>query len=1281
MRRVRVKHLLMFAAAALTALTAFGAPAAAQDVLFEDAFDGDLSQWTVVSGTWAVNEGKAEGTGPGTLDLRTKRDFSGDLVVEFTVATGSPIKHPLQCILFTNAYSFLLGSGSEILSAIRRRSVFVAQTDRMTIEPGREYAVTIMRRGGDVEFIVDGKLLLSWTDTKPSGSGPIVLLTGQTRMVVDNFRVRSFPATPVVSVVNAQTGRPLSAKAVKELRASRDCAAWQPTRLEDSSRIEPVFMLRTKHRAYLATFHGYPTEYLDDYDDLNWFCHAFAGWPALRVRLHEAGPSRPGGYAEAAGHTTSPFQQGDNVLIEVAGMAAGRTTGGLELFYGPKGGTPKRIAAVAEATLSTSSETLASHTFKLETAKPGTYQVIARLTRGSAVMAYATATFHVMGPDELFDAGNGFRLRRGGFIVDIDARRGAIKGLFEDGGRWGTNYVANETNHPIFGQYGSLFFGDVLVTSRLSGLKWRNESTALSEDVRQVAPYKGGVLVSYAEKSNVADGGFQNVRLWERYRANPAAKTLDWDIFVENAQSFPIEIGEIALPLFVNDTFFGLIGKRDVVYTQRVFAYPHIGGHSGFVLVQRLLGDPPYLLIVPAEGTAFEEVAVTAHATYQPRTPDWFGLRNLHLFSAASAEIAGWKPGPNPNTSITLEAGERRRFGLRMTWVRSIDEIPAALFRLGKIGIQVAPGMVVPTNQTASLLCWSQKPIRKVQPLDEGITIVHTSSKAGVTLYVLRFESEGRKRLRLYTAPDEWTMVAFDAVPPIETLIDARARFIAENQQYHDPEDVLHRDAGFLPWDASIAGMAEFLENPSPILGCSDLGGFADPLFLAEKNVYRPNEQQVRVLEEYVERCLFKHVQDPETYTIRASLYVDPQQRGAWPEATARDTSRTYNYAFAINIYYALYRIGSLYGLTQFKQPKAYLEMAADTAIVMFDDTRWPYEGQPAGGTVLDVLEALQREELADKHAALLARVEACRDALERDPFPYGSQAVYNPTGTAQVYRFFRRFGSSDKAQQALRVMLAVRGKQPLWYHYGTDRLWYHFYYYGKRRTHGDTGLCYSSAVNGAALLDGYRQFGERQLLLQGYAGVLGAWAGVAKSGIGSTGYHVDPRIRAFDELSTAGGIGLWGSLQGLGAYLVHDPHFGVIGFGCDVSTSGGYTIVPKDGLFKRAFFQPVAIGVDIDVGRLTKVATTSDGAKVWVAFTVDQWFEKKTTVTVTGLRPGPYRVTANDKAEEIRVEEAALVLPPIETKGGTNLVVIERIEEKPPKETEKETEGGETGD
>ena len=124
----------------------------------------------------------------------------------------------------------------------------------------------------------------------------------------------------------------------------------------------------------------------------------------------------------------------------------------------------------------------------------------------------------------------------------------------------------------------------------------------------------------------------------------------------------------------------------------------------------------------------------------------------------------------------------------------------------------------------------------------------------------------------------------------------------------------------------------------------------------------------------------------------------------------------------------------------------------------------------------------------------------------------------------------------------------------------------------------------------------------------------------------------------------------------------MRDQHFGLLGFGCEVSASRGYTIIPQDGLYKRAYFQPIGVGVELDVGRLTKVAASESGTTLWVAFAVDESFETRTTVTVSGLREGTYRVTANGETQHVPIDAPSVPLPPMTPKTDANLVVLERI-------------------
>jgi hypothetical protein len=179
----------------------------------------------------------------------------------------------------------------------------------------------------------------------------------------------------------------------------------------------------------------------------------------------------------------------------------------------------------------------------------------------------------------------------------------------------------------------------------------------------------------------------------------------------------------------------------------------------------------------------------------------------------------------------------------------------------------------------------------------------------------LSFKGRGQKSLKLHYGGGRWTNLHFYCIEDIEGLLKARGRFIVEREFYENPEDPYHRHHMFLPFDHRIG--STFLDADEVWeVGGSDEYGFSEPLFLAEKNLYYPSQIEVATLETYVADCLFKYIQDPETYDIHASLYWKKRYPsspwGHWTKERAETTYRAYNYPHVANIYQALYRIGNI---------------------------------------------------------------------------------------------------------------------------------------------------------------------------------------------------------------------------------------------------------------------------------------------------------------------------------------------------------------------------------
>jgi hypothetical protein len=82
----------------------------------------------------------------------------------------------------------------------------------------------------------------------------------------------------------------------------------------------------------------------------------------------------------------------------------------------------------------------------------------------------------------------------------------------------------------------------------------------------------------------------------------------------------------------------------------------------------------------------------------------------------------------------------------------------------------------------------------------------------------------------------------------------------------------LHRHHMFLPFDYRRATRLDDNDDVWEVGGTDD-PSFGDPIFLVAKNSFLPSRDEVEKLEMFVSDCLFKYIQTPETYEIRASLY------------------------------------------------------------------------------------------------------------------------------------------------------------------------------------------------------------------------------------------------------------------------------------------------------------------------------------------------------------------------------------------------------------------------
>jgi hypothetical protein len=182
---------------------------------FADSFDrAELGpDWRDTGGGYRIVEGQLVAGGaynhPAWLRKRLPRDVSieldatsrspaGDIKIEL-FGDGESFD-PDRGAYVSTGYMLIFGGWNNSLSVICRNNEHdegrkAARSDRR-VEPGRRYHWSIVRKGGTIDWKIDGAPFLSWTDPDPlAGSGHDYLAVNDWEAEVrfDNLVIRPAP--------------------------------------------------------------------------------------------------------------------------------------------------------------------------------------------------------------------------------------------------------------------------------------------------------------------------------------------------------------------------------------------------------------------------------------------------------------------------------------------------------------------------------------------------------------------------------------------------------------------------------------------------------------------------------------------------------------------------------------------------------------------------------------------------------------------------------------------------------------------------------------------------------------------------------------------------------------------------------------------------------------------------------------------------------------------------------------------------------------------------------
>jgi len=805
------------------------------------------------------------------------------------------------------------------------------------------------------------------------------------------------------------------------------------------------------------------------------------------------------------------------------------------------------------------------------------------------------------------------RLETSTTAVEFDQQTGTIRSLVH--APTGVEFAGNPDNNRRLRGPNPPALGHVRLRTATRGAPWALEDTRCHAGATRVDADVAGrrVRVTYRSPAD-QDCGLRSVQLEQEWTlldqapatapagaTPPPQPTMRWRIRVRHAGDpdpahvQPLRIGEVALPMVLN-THFGGRGDQDLIYDQRVMMHCFACGHSGYVVAQRLSGQPPMLVMVPTVETPLEAMA---HDDSEFAAGNgWDGLLWLFCWSHASAETLGWKPWYHGHRTLELAPGQSRELGFDLYWANDDRDVERILDHAGHLVIRSHPGFAVPISHPCTLRLGGQasSTIRKVVA-DEGCRVAAMAERHDARLYDVRFDTLGEHVVTVHYGDDRWTNVLYNVLPDARQHMLARTKFIVEKQHFHQPG---HRmDSAFMMWDSEEKKLVIEANDVPWLVGGSDEGGLAEPLVLAVKNACVPDAREIAALEEYVDKFCFGVLQKKDDFGIRNWV----QHTGDIDAGWAGRTNRSFNYPHVWNIYYYLYRAGRLYGLTHTRTPEQYLEMAYHTAIAYFTLPMHKEHNITKGNMGEDTLDEMVDALASEGHEAWAGELRRLMqrkvEYMTRLRNPYLSELNFDTTGYAGAW-FYRRLGQDEAGARAtLDVIMATRHRVPGWPWYASDVRWG----WGNSKFRCGDEICfnYMTGQNALPLLRAFERAGRAEHLQVGYAALLAVWVLVEPDGTAHDFYGWEPARRRFDPWTSEMGHALFPSIRLSKAYVVEDEQLGLIGYGCRVEqrANGVLLVEPVDAIRQTIWVEPRSLEIGVDQGTIEEARFGPENGRI----------------------------------------------------------------------------------
>lgn len=805
-------------------------------------------------------------------------------------------------------------------------------------------------------------------------------------------------------------------------------------------------------------------------------------------------------------------------------------------------------------------------------------------------------------------------LKNDAIQAGFSSRKGIMLTLQSPDDRQHTEFLLTPEEFPQLGGTDAQWVGNLNLEIQRNG-ETVIMNTAASSDIRTCSYDENWFQVEYTGDSQ-EEYGFDNIRLCQRFYLE--SQGIRWEIKIQNRGGEEAVIKKMGIPLLMNQYFRGDDAFK---YEQCVMRHTCITGTHSWIYWSKSSGDSPVLLMQTLEDTALYHFDCCT----DPKSA--FGRQGT--IGEAFEGVFRVYPWHTPVdkcrldcNEVCLKSEEELRLSFLFTMEKSVEDINKSLCAAGNVGVTVNPGMCVAKGTPVHLHLSVKKQV-KLKPLQREDRILEISPcYDGIEAKVV-FGGYGVRNVEILTEDGCMTIPFFSMESP-EKIFDKQAEFIAQKQYETCQDDPCYH--GLLMWDMTVKQKINSRCNPyGPdwFAGGSDEIGLVSGLFLSEKNVYRPREEEVHVLQGYVEDFIEKRLTEQPGNKIHRmvpwfTMFDD------WKGLGADDVWRAFNYVHVINTYYNMYRIKKIYAYGFLREARTYLQKAYDYTITMFSYWMFPngegathYANMGELVIALELEAALRRESMVQEADKIKVLVEEKGKYFSEKEYPFGSEMAYDSTAFEAVYAYGKRIRNKRVMESAAKATLANRGCQPIWYLYRTDL-----------RQMGDSNwnVSYMTQLGAFGLYDWVleEKHKDLSLLRAWYASYLGgfsiynsggywsselenkgasAWIIVGEKG-NFSGIDTDgqPYQKGCVPMSGESALGYFGALKIAASVVFLNEKKAYEGLGCLLSEKNGeYETVLQDGLNIRFFDMANDWAIKLERDSIRKIEYLADGIKIWI--------------------------------------------------------------------------------